>query len=199
MDYKINDIFLSVQGEGYHAGMPMCFVRLSGCNLNCSWCDTDHSAAFTLTSDEVLDQVNDRIEGSAVRMVCITGGEPTIYELAPLISVLRENYLIHIETNGTRRLKGNEMPDWVTVSPKFPPGLKGLNQLQGDELKLAVWPGLSDSQIEECSVIGNFVHRFLQPVDGPDLEVNAERCLRLACDSGAWLISFQGHKRLRLP
>lgn len=199
MNYQVNDIFLSVQGEGFHAGMPMCFIRLAGCNLDCPWCDTDHKPAYALTEHEILDQVSERLEKTSVELVCITGGEPTVQDLGPLVEILREYYLVHLETNGTRKLCESETPDWITVSPKFPPGLGKIKQVKGDELKLAVWPELTDDQISTCAVFGDYPHRYLQPVDGLGFKKSVKRSLEVAYESGAWRISFQGHKRLRVP
>ncbi|WDU83038.1 7-carboxy-7-deazaguanine synthase QueE [Caloramator sp. Dgby_cultured_2] len=81
--YRVNEIFHSVQGEGSYLGCPATFVRLSGCNLNCPWCDTDHSEKEFLTAKEIADRVE-------YEKVIITGGEPTIYDLEPLLLELKK-------------------------------------------------------------------------------------------------------------
>ncbi len=114
---QLAEIFYSIQGEGTHTGKPAVFVRLAGCNLACSFCDTDYSLKFVASVPEVLDRV--RSLGGECPMVVITGGEPLAQrETLALIAALRESgKRVHIESNGTVE---TELPDdvWLTVSPK---------------------------------------------------------------------------------
>ena len=197
-EYKVNEVFLSVQGEGYFVGVPMCFVRLSGCNLSCPWCDTDHSEGEKFSATDILLKVREQVKGTYVDTVCLTGGEPTIYDLEDLLEALLPEFRIHLETNGTRRLRSGEFVNWVTVSPKFPPGLEFTILDIGDELKVPVWPGIMDDQIKACESFGQFSHRFLQPVDGPTLSFSANRAMSIIQKSQNWRLSMQGHKRLQL-
>jgi len=196
MEYKVSEIFLSLQGEGYWTGTPMCFVRLWGCNLDCVWCDTFQGEVRRLSDGDILDTVRKLTCDTKVERVCLTGGEPTCQDLIPLSETLCDEYLIHLETNGTRMLKSEECISWVTVSPKFPPGLDRTVQHWGNELKVPVWSGIIDKVIRECATWGHFEHRFLQPVDGPEIISNAERCLRLSATEPRWRVSMQGHKRI---
>jgi len=202
MEYKVNEIFHSLQGEGYWAGTPMFFVRLSGCNLSCPWCDTDHNIGKIMSERDILnilDKLQDETSGVFITRVCITGGEPTIHDLASLCKALGEWYSLHLETNGTRALVEQERFDWVTVSPKFPPGFDGMPQFWGDELKVPVSEEVTDLLADQCAGWGHFHYRYLQPVDGDDLEKNAQRCLELASKmTYPWRVSMQGHKRLNL-
>lgn len=114
---QLAEIFYSVQGEGTWTGTPAVFVRLAGCNLSCSFCDTDYSLKFFATVDEVVARV--RAEGGDCPMVILTGGEPLAQaETLALIAALRaDGRRVHIESNGTL---ATELPDdvWLTVSPK---------------------------------------------------------------------------------
>lgn len=101
---KVFEIFPSLQGEGPYQGIPSTFIRLSGCNLRCGWCDTpktqDGSAGEEMTADEILGQV----KRYGLFHVCITGGEPLLQqdELLSLLKVLHEeDYITEIESNGT--------------------------------------------------------------------------------------------------
>ncbi|WP_048151384.1 7-carboxy-7-deazaguanine synthase QueE [Methanolacinia paynteri] len=101
---KVFEIFPSIQGEGPYQGIPSAFIRLSGCNLRCRWCDTpktqDGSSGEEMTVDEVFGQV----KKLGLSHVCITGGEPLIQqdELLSLLRDLHEDgYIVEIETNGT--------------------------------------------------------------------------------------------------
>ncbi len=97
-DYKINEIFDSVQGEGLLVGKPMNFIRFCECNLSCSWCDTDFVEGEDKSIDEILDALNRKWS-----WVSLTGGEPMLEEnLMDLIDVLHENsFKVLLETNAT--------------------------------------------------------------------------------------------------
>lgn len=97
---KINEIFYSLEGEGAWQGYPTIFIRLSGCNLKCSWCDTDHAKYEKMDIQKILME----IEKYPSRRIKITGGEPLIQDtkLPFLVKVLKDNgYLVALETNGT--------------------------------------------------------------------------------------------------
>ncbi len=100
---KVNEIFTSLQGEGKNQGYPCTFIRLSGCNLACSWCDTPGSREFS-GSDASPDEVLHAVENAGNHRVCITGGEPLLQteSLLPLLRILKEKgFDVEIETNGT--------------------------------------------------------------------------------------------------
>lgn len=111
MKYPVVEVFSSIQGEGLYAGAPANFIRLAGCNLSCDFCDTDKEAKEELSTKEILERLNPDI-----KIVVLTGGEPTTHHLCELISTLRHGYRIHLETNGTHIVPSGI--DWVSVSPK---------------------------------------------------------------------------------
>lgn len=99
---KVAEIFRSIQGEGRRQGYPCIFLRLAGCNLACSWCDTPH--ARTGGTEMTRREIARRIGEIPGRYTCITGGEPLLQgdQLLPLIRFLHDQgYIIDIETNGT--------------------------------------------------------------------------------------------------
>ena len=114
--YRVNEIFYSIQGEGAFAGTPAVFVRFSGCNLACPWCDTDHSHAEEMTCDELEETVRELLAGHDGAIVVLTGGEPALqlHDDEPLFQGFAGR--ICIETNGTLPVPG--WVDWITVSPK---------------------------------------------------------------------------------
>jgi len=126
MLYPINEIFYSIQCEGYYTGTPAIFIRLAGCNLRCEWCDTDYSEKMKMTPAQIIKVVFNLWKGRGEPSVILTGGEPTIHNLMPLLDKLRKkNIFIAIETNGTADLDNNfsecceaGLVDWLTVSPK---------------------------------------------------------------------------------
>ena len=108
---KVNEIFYSVQGEGRFAGTPAVFLRLSGCNLRCSFCDTDHRSYVQMTEDEIVSEAS----AYKSRHIVITGGEPTLQLTASLARKLHDKgFFIQIETNGTVPLEPDCRIDWVT-------------------------------------------------------------------------------------
>ena len=110
---KVNEIFYSIQGEGFHAGEAAVFIRFAGCNLSCPFCDTNHHPFKEMTEDEICAEV----EKYPSRLVVITGGEPTLQLTASLVGKLHRLHRdVAIETNGTREIPNGV--DWVTVSPK---------------------------------------------------------------------------------
>lgn len=101
---KINEIFYSLQGEGYHTGTPAIFVRFSGCNLKCDFCDTQHEEGKMMTDDEIIAEVK---KYPAVTVV-LTGGEPSLWIDDELIDRLHQaGKYVTIETNGTRPPAGS--------------------------------------------------------------------------------------------
>jgi organic radical activating enzyme len=190
MKYKVNEIFYSLQGEGYWTGTPMVFVRLSGCNLKCPWCDTSHESGAEMTADEIVDAVN-RANTGGVRRICLTGGEPLLQVDAPLLDALHaHNYLIHIETNGT--LPRPAGLDWVTMSPK------GRTVLDNpDEIKVVFEGGAPDLSKWEA-LCGNL---FLQPCDTGDPAKNSEilnETIYYVKQNARWRLSLQTHKIINI-
>ena len=105
---QITEIYKSLQGESTYAGLPCVFVRLTGCNLRCSWCDTEYSfyGGKKMTPEEVFDEVQNLSPSGG--LVEITGGEPMLQEreLVPLMQwLLREGYKVLLETSGERSLE----------------------------------------------------------------------------------------------
>lgn len=109
---KICEIFKSIQGEGQQAGEPTVFIRTSGCNLKCSWCDTPyHKEGKEMTVEEIVKQV--KVYG--VPNVCITGGEPLLQEeIKELIEELMMWFNVYVETNGTQHTwNTNKKVHWI--------------------------------------------------------------------------------------
>jgi radical SAM domain protein len=112
--YRIVEIFESLQGEGWNTGMPAVFVRLGKCNLACGWCDTDYLKFGMMSLSDILG----RLKTYAARNIIITGGEPTIQpHLDTLLDALKaEGYFLCIETNGLK--PAPPQIDYVATSPK---------------------------------------------------------------------------------
>lgn len=109
----VNEIFYSLQGEGYFSGTPSLFIRFSGCNLKCGFCDTQHQHGTEMTEEDIVE----RARACKAQHVVITGGEPSLQLTESLVDKLHEiGKYVAIETNGTHLLPENV--DWITLSPK---------------------------------------------------------------------------------
>ncbi len=100
---KISEMFLSLQGESTYAGRPCYFVRLAGCNLRCSYCDTKYSLNATEARDISIDEIISNIQKSSVHLVEITGGEPLCHANAPLLAkqLVDLGFTVLVQTIGT--------------------------------------------------------------------------------------------------
>ena len=183
--FRVNEIFYSLQGEGWWTGTPAVFVRLAGCNLRCPFCDTDFSHADILSLDAVLSAVQGL--GNGCRRIVVTGGEPALQLDDAFVNAFHQaGYTIHIETNGTHSLPAGI--DWVTLSPKEDWQPHGTVVLpRADELKL-VYTG----QDAERWLAFPADHHFLQPCSGQ----NTEEVVRYVLDHPRWSLSLQTHKLL---
>jgi len=143
---RVNEIFHSIQGESTHAGLPCVFVRLTGCNLRCAWCDTAY--AFHEGRSMSLEQVLDEVEAYGCRMVEITGGEPLLQaEAMPLMAALLDRgHAVLLETGGSLPIDGVPRGVQRIIDVKCPGSGESeknhwanLEQLrEGDELKFVL-------------------------------------------------------------
>lgn len=101
MDLKINEIFYSIQGESTYVGVPCIFIRLSGCNLRCTFCDTTY--AYDEGKMMSVDEVMDKVESYHTRLVEITGGEPLLQDKIYILihELIERDYTVLLETNGS--------------------------------------------------------------------------------------------------
>jgi len=101
MSLVVNEIFNSIQGESLYAGLPCTFVRLTGCNLRCSYCDTRY--AYEEGASLTITDIIDKVSGYGCPLVEITGGEPLIQSETPLLikNLIENGYKVLLETNGT--------------------------------------------------------------------------------------------------
>ena len=193
---KINEIFYSLQGEGYNTGRPALFIRFSVCNLRCSFCDTDFSHYEEMQDADIvkraLDIVNaKKAEGqsndTAMPMIVLTGGEPSLQADVHLIDALHAAgfTFIAMESNGT-----HEPPrgiDWLTISPKEHTLVKHCSELKVlfDDVQPVSTHGISAD------------HYFLLPLDTGDTAKNKTiltHCFNYLLEHPQWRMSLQTHK-----
>ena len=195
---KINETFVSLQGEGHFTGTPAFFLRLSGCNLQCPFCDTQHQTFIEMSEDEIVQEAS----REKPRHIVITGGEPALQLTQSLVDKLHEaGFFIQVETNGTLPLP--QGIDWVTCSPKsLTPALsKGEGVQTIDELKVLFMGDGSDPEEMVSPLLGEGtgVRLFLQPLDTGD-EMRNRIILRdtiaYILQHPKWSLSLQTHKML---
>ena len=196
--YRVNEIFYSVQGEGRRAGTPMVFVRLSDCNLRCSWknagfdCDTEFISGREMTLADI-EEFATRLNGKKGWML-LTGGEPGLQLDEPFIQHMKQaGWLLAIEINGTVKLPDGI--DWICVSPKS--AEHTLRQRVAHELKYVRHFGMS---IPEPAVVAD--HYLLSPAfqsDGSVRKEDLEWCLDLVKQNPErWSLAIQYHKYLKV-
>jgi len=116
---KVAEIFSSIQGEGLRQGEPTLFVRLSGCNLECSFCDTKYAwrKGKDYSTAQILEEIKKQRHRFPTKWICLTGGEPLLQDLSDLVQKLKEEkFKIQVETNATLF---RPLPvDWYSISPK---------------------------------------------------------------------------------
>ena len=177
---KINEIFYSIQGEGFFTGTPAVFVRFSGCNLDCDFCDTQHQQGEMMSKEEIFAKVAQYPSKHLV----FTGGEPGLFIDFDFVQFFKNaGYFVQIETNGTCPLPENI--DWVTCSPK-----EKLLLRKADELKV-VYTGQNLSEFENFSAS----YRYLQPCSMK----NTEEVINYIESNPQWRLSVQLHKLLNIP
>ena len=179
MNYSITEIFYSIQGEGYWTGTPMVFVRLAGCNLSCHFCDTDFTEKLRFSEFNILRAVE--AIGDGCDRVVLTGGEPTIQDLSPLVALLHDRgYKVHMETNG--QTDESFGVDWVTCSPK--PYGKVLRKT-ASEVKVVM--GSTDPEAARDNIEAD--HYWIQP-----MSENYKPATDYVLSHEGWRLSVQTHK-----
>jgi organic radical activating enzyme len=202
----VNEIFYSIQGEGYWIGTPMVFVRFAGCNLRCPWCDTKYalSGGHLMGIGEILEAIR-TVANHQIVPVCLTGGEPSIQKIDVLISVLHTaGYRVHMESNGTTPPEGYGAIDWLTISPKLYDGIP--TQPNEDAVRYANEIKVVLDSEEACewaqafedipADIGRYRALYVQPESmRPEM---MELCVRFVKENPKWRVSPQLHKILNV-
>lgn len=200
--YKIVEIFESLQGEGYYTGTPCIFLRFGECNLRCSWCDTNYNRFMTLSTEEILE----KIQSFSSRTVVVTGGEPCIQpHLEDLLQHLKDaGYRLHIETNGLEPV--SPLIDYIATSPKalyIKRYMKSCIE-HADEVRIVV-----DGDVTAfCELIEQRIHAnryYLSPCE-KDGEINIYDTIKQigilnhrSGDFPHWQLSIQTHKFANIP
>jgi len=198
LELPIMESYFTIQGEGFHSGRPAYFIRTGGCDVGCHWCDTKDSwpmEGYPILSIEKI--VEETIESGALIAV-ITGGEPVMYNLAPLTELFMSKKVeVHIETSGAYELTG--FWDWVCLSPKktVPPHA-GIHE-RANELKIIIHNQDDFDWAEEHAIkVSKECKLYLQPEWSVANEM-IPKIVEFIKAQQQWTISLQSHKYLGIP
>lgn len=197
--YAVKEIFLTLQGEGFHTGRRAVFVRFTGCNLwsgreedrakaICQFCDTDFVGGTKMAAEDIVAEAAWLWGDHPKPFVVFTGGEPML-QLDPALGLAFETagFETAVETNGT--VKPTYLPRWVTASPKAGAPMI-LNHI--DELKVVYPQPLDMAALELLPA----KHRYVQPMDGS--EGSTQAAIDFVLANPAWKLSLQTHKQVGL-
>ena len=190
--------FFSIQGEGFHTGKAAWFIRLGGCDVGCSWCDTPFSWNADLHQMIDTDTIIEKALNSGADSVVVTGGEPLMWNLDYLTSGLKKNKIsTFIETSGTCPVSGKW--DWICLSPKknVPPG-EEICRI-ADELKVIIE---DNNDLEWASkyrmLVSTKCRLYLQP-EWSRFEKIIPDIVEFVKKNPVWRISLQTHKYMHIP
>ncbi len=190
--------FFSIQGEGFHTGRAAYFIRLGGCDIGCDWCDTKLSWDPALHPLTDTGEIVDKAVASGSKDLVITGGEPLMYNLTYLTSLLKEKeFTIYLETSGAHPMQGYF--DWVCLSPKSnkPPLPEALQR--ADELKVIIREAADFVWAEEnARKVRPECRLFVQPEWSRYKKIIPE-IVEWVKKNPAWRISLQVHKFMHIP
>lgn len=200
MIYLVHEIFLSIQGEGEDTGRPAVFVRLSGCNQNCSFCDTDHTAKYPMSEDALVAEILKKSNGMMDLFVVFTGGEPMLQDLTPVVRQLQElGARLGVETNGTIDVPDG-MFDSVSCSPKVPRSEMKLKRCDSLKILYPYRKGITG----ESFLLYPARWKGIQPIDMGEVGLALKKdILRQGIREvqrlgGQWRLSTQLHKYLEV-
>lgn len=190
--------FYTIQGEGYHTGKAAYFIRIGGCDVGCSWCDTKFSWNPFLHPVVLAEQIVEHVIAQPAAAVVVTGGEPLMANMDYLTGMLKkEGIETFLETSGAYPLSGSW--DWICLSPKknAPPLDEHFNKAH--ELKVII---ASEEDLDWAIKNGKRVDAdcklYLQP-EWSQREVILPVIIEFAKENPQWMISLQSHKYMRIP
>ncbi len=194
----IMECYSSFQGEGFFTGMPAWFVRVQGCDVGCVWCDVQESWTMDASQNQTIQSILDKLDTLPIRDVIITGGEPTLYDLGPLTSLLHAHgYTLHLETAGTGEIMGDL--DWITLSPKkFKDPLEE-NFRKASELKVVIYhPSDLEWAEDMSSRVSPECKLYMQP-EWSRVERMVPEIMTFVKNHPQWNLSLQTHKYVHQP
>jgi organic radical activating enzyme len=190
--------FYTLQGEGFHTGQAAYFIRIGGCDVGCSWCDTKFSWNPDLHPPVDIKDIVERASSYPAAAVVVTGGEPLMVDMGPLTGLLKEQGIeTFLETSGAYKLTG--IWDWICLSPKQNMAPVGNIHAEAHELKVII-ADESDLEwaIEQSGMVSDKCKLFLQP-EWSNREKIFPLIIEFAKENPKWGISIQAHKYMHIP
>lgn len=190
--------FYTIQGEGENTGKAAFFIRIAGCDVGCHWCDVKESWNAGNHSKQSIEELLQKVMDSKASNVVITGGEPCMYDLNPLTSLLKQNgFNLWLETSGAYPITGNF--DWICVSPKKFKAPLSESLKKAHELKVVVFNPSDFSWAEKnAREVNPDCHLFLQPEWEKETKM-LPWLIQYVKDHPAWRLSLQTHKYMKIP
>ena len=193
----VMEAFYTIQGEGFHKGTAAFFIRVGGCDVGCHWCDVKESWDADLHPPTKISSIVSQAKSYSDTIV-VTGGEPLMWDMAPLTNLLKKNNLkTHIETSGAYDLTGDW--DWICLSPKKRKLPLGSIYSKAHELKVIVF-NKSDFRFaeEQAKKVSPDCILYLQP-EWSSKEKVTPLIVNYVMNDPKWRISLQTHKFLNIP
>ncbi|MBI5219547.1 MAG: 7-carboxy-7-deazaguanine synthase QueE [Bacteroidia bacterium] len=194
----VTEEFYSLQGEGYNTGKAAYFIRIGGCDICCSWCDSKITWNSGLQSLTDIKDIIDKARAVPAKAVVVTGGEPLMYNLDPLCEGLKKHSIkTFIETSGSHPISGTW--DWICLSPKKQtPPLNSIYSM-AHELKVVIFDEDDFDRAEENSrLVNKKCKLYLQP-EWSRYRQNILVIVEYIKAHPYWSISLQAHKFMRIP
>lgn len=196
--YPVMEHFYTLQGEGKFTGTAAYFIRLGGCDVGCVWCDVKESWNADEHTKMSVSEILEKIAAFPVQHIVITGGEPAMYDLTPLVNALHENgYYVAIETSGAHQLTGNV--DWYTFSPKKFKAPVNEAYIRASELKVVIYHKSDfDWAREHAQKVSPDCLLYIQP-EWSKQERLLPEIIEFVKMNPNWRLSLQTHKYLNIP
>lgn len=190
--------FYTIQGEGFNTGKASYFIRIGGCDVGCHWCDVKESWDASIHPLTPTELIVDHVMDSNTPAVVVTGGEPLIYNLTHLTTLLKKQQIkTYIETSGAYSLSGDW--DWICLSPKKTMLPKQGNYLAAHELKIIVFNKHDFIWAEEqANQVSKDCYLYLQPEWSKRHEITP-LIVEYVKQHPRWMISLQTHKYIDIP
>ena len=194
----VMESFYTLQGEGFHSGRAAYFIRFSGCDVGCIWCDVKESWETQPEQVKSIDEIVNWVVTYPSKFVVLTGGEPAMYNLNELVEKLKENKMyVAIETSGVYPLNGSV--DWYTFSPKKFKKPCDEAYEKANELKVIIY-NKSDFKwaLEHQVKVNSNCLLYLQP-EWSKLDEMTPLIVDFIKENPDWKMSIQSHKYINIP
>jgi len=190
--------FYTLQGEGFHTGKAAYFIRIGGCDICCSWCDSKISWKTDVHKLVAVSEVAEKAASYPAKAVVVTGGEPSIFELTELCNEMKTRGVsTFLETAGSYQITGEW--DWICLSPKKQKPPVDSSYTKAHELKVIVYSNDDFLWAEQCAAkVLKHCKLYLQP-EWSRYKKMIPEIVEYIKQNPQWCISLQAHKFMKIP